>query len=145
LARNGAPPSTAGYLRSIGEYVPPQYPDSAAVGVYPTQLYEVGLALLMFVILWRLGRRRLRVGQLFAVYLVLYAVERFLIEFVRAKSDIVSIAGFGISTSQIFSVFLLVFGVFLWWKQGRAGAPAPVTGGESTAAGQRRGVPARSA
>jgi phosphatidylglycerol---prolipoprotein diacylglyceryl transferase len=141
---NGAPPSTAGYLRSIGEYVPPQYPDSAVVAVHPTQLYEVGLALIMFAILWRLGRRRLRVGQLFAVYLVLYAIERFLIEFVRAKSDIVAIAGSGISTSQIVSVLLLALGVFLWWKQGRTGAPAPVAGGESATADQRRGVPARS-
>jgi phosphatidylglycerol:prolipoprotein diacylglycerol transferase len=141
---NGAPPSTAGYLRSIGEYVPEQIQNNAVVAVHPTQLYEVGLALIMFAILWRLGRRRLRVGQLFAVYLVLYAIERFVIEFVRAKSDIVALGGFGISTSQIVSVLLFLVGAFLWWRQGRTGALAPLSGGESAPAGQPTRVPARS-
>jgi phosphatidylglycerol---prolipoprotein diacylglyceryl transferase len=141
---DGAPPSTAGYLRSIGETVPPQFADSVVVPVHPTQLYEVGLALVMFTILWRLGRKRgLRAGQLFAVYLMLYAVERFVIEFVRAKSDIVALGGFGLSTSQIVSVVLMVLGVVLWWRQGRSGAPASHADGESTAAGQRRHVAAR--
>jgi phosphatidylglycerol:prolipoprotein diacylglycerol transferase len=140
----GAPPSTAGYLRSIGESVPQQIPDTAVVTVHPTQLYEVGLALIMFAILWRLGRRHLRVGQLFAVYLVLYAIERFVIEFVRAKGDIVGIGGIGLSTSQIVSVVLFLLGAFLWVKQGRTGAPAPVTGSESLALGRRGRVAARS-
>lgn len=140
----GAPPSTAGYLRSIGESVPEQIPNTAVVTVHPTQLYEVGLALIMFAILWRLGTRQLRVGQLFAVYLVLYAVERFVIEFVRAKSDIVAIGGVGLSTSQLVSILLLVLGTFLWFKQGRSGAPAPLSGGESASAGRRRRVAARS-
>jgi phosphatidylglycerol---prolipoprotein diacylglyceryl transferase len=124
----GAPPSTAGILRSMGEVVPAHIPDMAVVAVHPTQLYEIALATVMFAILWRLGTARaLRVGQLFAVYMMLYGVERFGIEFVRAKSDRIFIAGFGFSTSQIASVLLLGLGAFLWWRQGRAGGPTPLT------------------
>jgi len=141
----GIPPATAGYMRSIGDSIPETIPNSAIVPVHPTQLYEIGLALIMFAILWRLGRKRLRVGQLFAAYLVLYAIERFGIEFVRAKSDLVAISGFGISTSQIVSVVLFLLGTFLWFKQGRSGAAAPLIGNEVAAATGRRGrVPARS-
>jgi phosphatidylglycerol---prolipoprotein diacylglyceryl transferase len=138
----GIPPATAGYMRSLGQEVPATIPDSAIVPVHPTQLYEIGLALIMFAILWHLGRKRLRVGQLFAVYLVLYAIERFLIEFVRAKSDIVALGGVGISTSQIVSVILFLLGIVLWFRQGRGGAVAPVSGGGTAGAGRQNRVPA---
>lgn len=143
---NGAPPSTAGYLRSNGDFVPAQFADNAIVPVHPTQLYEVGLALLMFALLWQLGKNRnFRVGQLFAVYLCLYAVERFAIEFVRTKSDIISLGGVGVSTSQIMSVVLIVVGSYLWFKQGRDGAPAPLAAGGASAPGKPNRVATRSA
>ena len=119
-----APPSTAGYLRSLGDDIPAHIPDSAIVPVHPTQLYEMGLAAIMFAILWKLGARRgLRSGQLFAAFLGLYGIERFFIEFVRAKSDIFVL---GLSTSQLMSVVLLAVAVWLWQKQSKA-KPAPLT------------------
>lgn len=123
----GAPPSTAGILRSMGETVPAHIPDSAVVPVHPTQLYEMGLATIMFFILWNLGSKRwLRAGQLFAAYLVLYGIERFGIEFVRAKADRIFIAGVGFSTSQLMSVLLVVLGTWLWFRQKKHGAPTPL-------------------
>ena len=121
----GAPESTAGNLRSLfGEEIPAHIPDSAVVTVHPTQLYEIGLALIMLSVLWRLGRERgLKAGQLFAVYLAMYGVERFMIEFVRAKSDRVL---FGLSTSQLASIAMLLLAAFLWWRQGQKGKPTPL-------------------
>jgi phosphatidylglycerol---prolipoprotein diacylglyceryl transferase len=117
----GSPPSTAGQLRLAGDTgVPPGLPDNAIVTVHPTQLYEIGLALIMFAILWRLGARKLKPGQLFAVFMMLYAVERFIIEFVRAKTDRWV---FGLSTSQLASIVLLGIGVFFWIRQSRQVAP----------------------
>jgi phosphatidylglycerol---prolipoprotein diacylglyceryl transferase len=114
----GAPPSTAGQLRLAGDTgVPANLPDSAVVTVHPTQLYEIGLALIMFAILWRLGARKLKPGQLFAVFMMLYAVERFMIEFVRAKTD----RFFGLSTSQFVSIVLLGVGFYFWNRQKSAG------------------------
>ena len=119
----GYPPTTAGYFRSIGTEIPAQIPDTAVLAVHPTQLYEIAAALVMFAILWRLSGR-LRPGRLFALYLVMYAVERFLVEFVRAKTDHV-LGGF--TTSQIASVLLIVLAGVIW--QRTRGAPAPEAGG----------------
>ncbi len=113
----GSPPSTAENLRAIGVDVAPEIPGDAVLRVHPTQLYEIGLALVMFAILWRLGRSRLHQGQLFALYMMLYAVERFLIEFVRAKGDRLLL---GLSTSQVASVILLSAGIALWTRRRQA-------------------------
>lgn len=108
---NGSPPSTAGYLRSVGAEVPASIPDWQVLAVHPTQLYEVGLALLIFAVLWRLSSHRLQPGQLFGLSLALYGVERFLIEFVRAKSDRFVL---GLTTSQVVSLLLLCAAAYLW-------------------------------
>lgn len=110
----GAPPSTAGYLRSIGDSIPAAIPDAAVVAVHPTQLYEILLAGVMFVVLWRLAQAALRPGQLFGAFLGLYGIERFIIEFVRAKGDRFL---FGLSTSQIASLVLLVAAALIWQRQ----------------------------
>lgn len=118
----GSPPTTAAQLRELGSNVPLSIPDKAIVEVIPTQLFEVVLGFVIFAILWQIGKRQLRTGQLFSLFLVLYAIERFFIEFVRAKGDRV-IAG--LSTSQLVSLALLALGAWLWTLRGRAGAPAP--------------------
>lgn len=118
----GFPPSTAGYFRSIGTSIPAEIPDTAVLAVHPTQLYEVAAALVMFAILWRLSGT-LRPGRLFAVYMVLYAVERFLVEFVRAKTDHLLL---GLTTSQIASI-LLVIGAAVIWRR-TATSPKPTAG-----------------
>jgi phosphatidylglycerol:prolipoprotein diacylglycerol transferase len=110
----GSPPSTAGYLRSVGDDVPAAIPDAQVVPVHPTQLYEVGIALVMFAVLWRLGARQRQQGRLFSIWMVLYGVERFVIEFVRAKGDRVFL---GFSTSQLASVLLVGLAVYLWQRQ----------------------------
>ncbi len=113
----GSPPSTAGNLRAIGVDVPTSIPDATVLAVHPTQLYEIGLALVMFAILWHVGGRRLHRGQLFGLYMMLYAVERFIIEFVRAKGDRILL---GLSTSQVASILLLTAGLVLWARQRQA-------------------------
>jgi phosphatidylglycerol---prolipoprotein diacylglyceryl transferase len=119
----GSPPSSAGYLRSVGAHIPADIPNSQIMAVHPTQLYEVGLGLLMFAILWRLGRRPHRQGQQFALFMVFYAIERFAIEFVRAKGDRILL---GLSTSQIASIIVLVLGSIIWVRQGRRGPAGPL-------------------
>jgi phosphatidylglycerol:prolipoprotein diacylglycerol transferase len=113
----GSPPSTAGNLRAIGVEVDAAIPDATVLAVHPTQLYEIALAPVMFAILWRMGRKHLREGQLFALYMMLYGVERFVIEFVRAKGDRYVL---GFSTSQLASMALLAAGVYLWNRRSTA-------------------------
>ncbi|MFW6330087.1 MAG: prolipoprotein diacylglyceryl transferase [Gemmatimonadota bacterium] len=134
----GYPPTTAGYFRSIGYEIAADIPDTAVLAVHPTQLYEIGLALIMFAILWRLSGG-LRPGRLFAIYLVMYGVERFVVEFVRAKTDHVIL---GLTTSQLMSIVLLVIAAIIW--QRTAGAPKPTPAMEGAGkGGPDRPVPRR--
>jgi phosphatidylglycerol---prolipoprotein diacylglyceryl transferase len=117
----GYPPSTAGYFRSIGTAIPAEIPDTAVLAVHPTQLYEIALALIMFAVLWRLSGR-LRTWRLFGVYLAMYGVLRFGIEFVRAKTDLMVL---GLTTSQVASLILLVLAGVIWARTRGEPEPTP--------------------
>lgn len=126
----GSPPSTAGYLRSVGDMgVPANLPDGAVVPVHPTQLYEIGLSLIILGIVWKLGKPgKLKPGQLFAIWMALYGIERFIIEFVRAKGDRVA---FGLSTSQVASIVLLILAFVLWFRQAKKPDFVPPKGAQA--------------
>jgi phosphatidylglycerol---prolipoprotein diacylglyceryl transferase len=109
------------------------------LAVHPTQLYEIFLALIMFAVLWRLSGR-LRVGRLFAVYLAMYGVLRFGVEFVRAKTDLVL---FGLSTSQYASLILLVLAVALWMRSAHRPDAGSAGGAGSAGATPDRAVSRR--
>src|SRR5215831_12172161 len=84
----GAPPSTVHNMQALfGIQPPPGTPADALLGVYPTQLFETVLGFVMFLILWRYRDHKHAEGWLFGLYLVLAGIERFLIEFLRAKDD----------------------------------------------------------
>ena len=84
----GAPPSTAGVMaRDFGIAVPAGATASTVLSVLPTQLLEVVMGLGAFFVLWRLRDHTHAEGWLFGVYCVLMGLERFLIEFLRAKDD----------------------------------------------------------
>ncbi len=121
----GYPPTTAGYFRSIGYEIAPSIPDTAVLAVIPTQLFEIAAGLIMFAILWRLSGS-LRAGRLFAVYLVLYGIERFIIEFFRAKTDFIAM---GLTTSQVASILLLVIAAVIWKRTAEKPVPAAVPQG----------------
>ena len=107
---NGSPPSSAGNLRrAFGVSIPESTADSTVLAVHPTQLYEVGLSLLIFGVLWRLRGRGKPIGWLFSLWIVLAGCERFAVEFFRAKDD----RFFGVLTlAQIISLALV--GTGLW-------------------------------
>jgi phosphatidylglycerol---prolipoprotein diacylglyceryl transferase len=65
--------------------VPPNPPNAL---VQPTPIYELLFALVVFWILWQLGRRARPVGWLTGVYLTLSGIGRFLVEFVRINPKI---------------------------------------------------------
>ena len=113
---NGAPPSTAGNLRrGFGVGIPAEIPDSQVLSVYPTQLFETGISLVIFFILWRLRFQNRRAGWLFSLWLVLAGLERFVVEFFRAKDD----RFFGaLSLAQLISIGLIVLGLWLLSRLG---------------------------
>jgi prolipoprotein diacylglyceryl transferase len=78
--------------------------------VYPTPFYEVMMMALIFGVLYLL-RDRLRIpGMLFFVYIMLIAVERFLIEKIRVNV-IHDVAGIKMTQAEIISVVLFTAGL----------------------------------
>lgn len=109
LFPEGAPPSTAGIMASeFGVRFPPGTDPATVVAVHPTQLYQVAMITVMFLIIWRLRKHQHREGWLFGVYLVLAGIERFLVEFVRAKDDLLS---FGLTIAQVISIAAILGGI----------------------------------
>ncbi|MCG6954732.1 MAG: prolipoprotein diacylglyceryl transferase [Gemmatimonadetes bacterium] len=87
---HGTPPtSVAAIQRDFHITVDPSLIEKYGqiVPVHPTQLYEVGLSTLIFFLLWRLRRHHRRKGWLFMLWLTLAGLERFTVEFLRAKDD----------------------------------------------------------
>ncbi len=113
----GAPPSTAGNLRDqFGVDVPDSIADWELLRVHPTQLYETGIMLLVFALLWKLRRHGHRPGWLFMVYLMLAGLERAFIELFRAKDD----RFFGPFTlAQLISLLLIAGGAYGAWLLSR--------------------------
>lgn len=82
------------------------------VPVYPTPLYEALMGLLLFAILWKFLRPRVKVaGNMFAWYMVFAGVERFAIEFIREHgTSIYKVGSISFSQAQMISVLLMVLG-----------------------------------
>ena len=102
------------YGRVTDSWLGIQFPTAATglpegVAVIPTQLIEAGANLLVFAFLMWFARKERRGFTTLFVYLIIYGVERFLIEYLRGDE----IRGiFGVfSTSQWISIALVVFGV----------------------------------
>jgi phosphatidylglycerol:prolipoprotein diacylglycerol transferase len=84
------------------------YPDGTVPTtdeVHPTPVYETLTMGLVAWLLWR-WRDRFRPGVLFALYLVMSGLERFLVEFVRRNEDTVA----GLTTPQVESLVLMAVG-----------------------------------
>src|SRR5947208_2472170 len=93
------------------------------VPLHPTQLYEAGAEFLILSVLLATERRgRPFPGRTFWLYLLLYAVSRFFIEFYRGDER----GNVGIfSTSQFISILIAPLAVFMLVYLGRAVTPEP--------------------
>ena len=120
---NGAPPSTVANMTQLFHIPPPLgSTPNQVLSVYPTQLYEVALGFVMFLILWRLRDHKHAEGWLFGLYCVLAGIERFLIEFLRAKDD----RFFGpFTTAQVIAVLFAVGGAIWMYVRRNPDADAP--------------------
>jgi len=95
--------------------------------VHPTPIYEFIAACAIAWILWRMGTRQLkarsasgvwRPGSVFAVYLILTGVARFLVEFIRINPR----SFLGLTNAQAASVVSVIVGVVLWTRVAGGGA-----------------------
>jgi len=91
--------------------------------VHPTPIYEFLIALVIFWILWRAGARWMAAsiaGKVFAAYLVLTGIARFLIEFIRINPR----SFFGMTNAQAASLASILAGALLFLALRNFPAPA---------------------
>jgi len=107
--------------------------------VHPTPIYELIAACAIAWVLWKIGakqiaarsaanRRGLRPGAVFAAYLILTGVARFLVEFIRINPR----SFFGMTNAQAASIASMIAGAVLWWyvSRGRDQVSAENSGGK---------------
>lgn len=108
----GAPPSTvANMTEMFNTPAPAGAAPNDVLSVHPTQLYETALGFVMFLVLWRFRDHKHAEGWLFGLYCVLAGIERFTIEFVRAKDDRFFFGG--LTLAQVIAVLFAIGGA-LW-------------------------------
>lgn len=100
------------------------YPDNsfthgmADVPRFPTQLVETVVNLILFVALYFMVKRgKSRNGEALGVYIIVYSIMRFCLEFVRG--DAVRGGFLGLSTSQWISLILLPLGIWLLLRKSK--------------------------
>lgn len=92
--------------------------------IHPTQIYESLLNFALYGGLAWLYRRKKFDGQVFATYLVVYAILRSFVEMFRGDYEHRYIAGF-ITPAHLVSVLIITAGILLFVKLPRKIAPAP--------------------
>ena len=90
--------------------------------------------------MWLLKRKKFLDGQVFAAFIMLYGVERFLIEFLRGDEGRGVVFGGLMSGTQLIAICLVAGGGLIWWlKSGTLiASPAPLRGQSSLASQKAR-------
>lgn len=79
---------------------------------HPTELYEAFLeGILLFFILWKLRNKKLFQGKFLALYLIGYAVFRFIAEFFRETDKGEIYFSGNVTLGQIFSLVMIALGI----------------------------------
>ena len=79
---------------------------------FPIQLVEAGFNLILFFILYHLYKKGKNKGKLMYIYLMSYAVARFIFEFFRGDDYRGFL--FGLSTSQIISILIVIVLIIIY-------------------------------
>ncbi len=85
----------------------------AALPTHPTQLYECGFELSMFLLLTLIKPHKRFHGQLFLIWLACYPIARSIIEMYRGDKER-GVWAFGLSTSQYLSILVAAFAIWLF-------------------------------
>jgi len=85
--------------------------------LHPTQLYSSFYGLVILIILLILDKKPRPVGFLFSVFLILYGVSRFMVDYVRYYESSVkfSVLGLDFTINQAIAFFMVVSGLCLFF------------------------------
>jgi len=88
-----------------------EYCSQLATPVYPTPIYEVIMALIIFAILWSLRKRIKVAGVLFFIYMIFNGVERFWIEKIRVNKILGKIGNIEYTQAELIAVLFVITGI----------------------------------
>lgn len=91
------------------------FPTSNAIKVHPTQLYELYILVMLLVILLIIKKNKKFNGQIFLLYLGLYAISRSILELFRGDARGYLIKDF-LSHSQFIALLIFITTVFFYYK-----------------------------
>jgi phosphatidylglycerol:prolipoprotein diacylglycerol transferase len=100
----------------------PDHPDTVApsgIPLYPTQPAEAIGNFIIFGILFLLFHKKKFDGQIFALYLILYGLERFLLEFWRGVTPPLPIIN--LTWNQIITLLMIVAGIVIFIYRSKVG------------------------
>jgi phosphatidylglycerol:prolipoprotein diacylglycerol transferase len=92
------------------------YAEPLHTPLFPTQLFEAGYILFVLLILLYIRGRRIFYGQLFLLYIMLYAVGRSILEIYRGDSKRGFVLEGYISHSQLIALVLIVTVLFFYYR-----------------------------
>ena len=97
-----------------------RFPSGGGLPRHPSQLYEAFLeGVVIFVvlnILWRISKIRAKRGLVSAIFVLMYACFRFLIEYVRQPDEQLGFLWLGLTMGQWLSVPVFVLGLYLFGR-----------------------------
>ena len=100
------------------------FPEGGPLPRHPSQLYEAFLeGVILFAVLWAVKAKpwqpasahRWPHGSILALFLGLYGVSRFAVEFVREPDPQIGLIGSFLSMGQILCLIMITIAVLLWW------------------------------
>ena len=100
----------------------PAYAFLGSIAVHPAQLYSSAYGLALFFVLRRVNRRPHNTGVTTAIFFMIEAVFRFVIEFVRYYETEMwfEVGPLKMTYNQLVAVGLFIIGVVFWWNSRRA-------------------------
>lgn len=129
------PPESLAYQSQVSTHLI-SAASATTIPIHPTQLYEsLGCALLFLFLTWWRSRKRFH-GELLALYLMLYAPLRALVETLRGDEERGRVFNFlggwarhawwNLSTSELISIGIFAAGLVIWVTQNRRSSAASV-------------------
>ena len=84
--------------------------------LYPTQLFDIGVNLTIILVVISLRKRKQFEGQLFLIYLMLYALGRSIVENYRGDDTRGFLFDGLLSHSQFIAIVIILVCIFIWSK-----------------------------
>jgi phosphatidylglycerol---prolipoprotein diacylglyceryl transferase len=84
--------------------------------LYPTQLFDIGINLIILLVLYLVSKKQQFAGQLMLIYLMLYAIGRSINETYRGDEERGFVFNGVLSHSQFIAILIFIACAFLWYR-----------------------------